>query len=153
MNTRVRWDDLPEQLRRLIETETGPFADAQQMTSGSNCLLGMAMQTVHGDRYFLKGVPDDHRRAIWTQANEALINPSVRDLSAPLEFHISAVGWDVLGFRFLADHRQADLTLGSPDLPLIADTLRRLAAKPARKRLPCEPWRTASPPTPAPTPH
>jgi hypothetical protein len=131
MNTRVCWADLPEQLRQLIEAETGTFAGEENMTSGSNCLLGMRMNTEHGDRYFLKGVPDDHRRAVWTQSNEALINPSVRELSAALEFHITAAGWDVLGFRFLDEHRQADLSPGSPDLPLIADTLRKLATVPA----------------------
>ncbi|MEV4414025.1 hypothetical protein [Catellatospora sp. NPDC049609] len=130
MNTRVGWADLPEQLRRLIETETGPFASEQHMNSGSNCLVGMVMQTAHGDRYFLKGVPDDHNRAVWTQANEALVNPSVRELSAPLMFHISAAGWDVLGFRYLDGHRHADLSPNSPDLPLIADMLRTLAAVP-----------------------
>lgn len=131
MNTRVRWDDLPEGLRRLIETETGAFAGEEHMTSGSSCVIGMVMHTAHGDRYFLKGVPDDHRRAVWTQSNEALINPSVRELSAPLEFHITAAGWDVLGFRYLADHRHADLSPGSPDLPLVADMLRMLTAVPA----------------------
>jgi hypothetical protein len=127
MSTRVCWDDLPEQLRRLIETETGAFVGEEHMTTGSNCLIGMVMHTVHGDRYFLKGVPDDHRRSVWTQSNEALINPSVRDLSAPLEFHINAAGWDVLGFRFLDGHRHADLSPGSPDLPKVADMLRALA--------------------------
>jgi hypothetical protein len=131
MNTRVCWADLPKQLRRLIETETGAFAGEEHMASGSNCLLGMVMDTEYGDRYFLKGVPDDRRRAVWTQSNEALVNPSVRELSASLEFHITAAGWDVLGFRYLANHRHADLSPGSSDLPLIADTLRKLAAVPA----------------------
>jgi len=130
MNTRVDWADLPEHVRRLIETEAGTFAAGEHMASGSNCLLGMVMQTEHGDRYFLKGVRDDVRRAVWNQSNEAAINASVREVSAPLEFHIAAAGWDVLGFRYLADHRQADLSPGSADLPLIADTLRTLAAIP-----------------------
>lgn len=131
MNARVRWADLPQQLRRLIETETGAFAGEEHMAAGSNCLLGMVMDTEYGDRYFLKGVRDDVRRAVWTQSNEAVINPSVRGLSAPLEFHITAAGWDVLGFRYLADHRHADLSPGSADLPLIADMLHTLAAVPA----------------------
>ncbi|WP_432839840.1 hypothetical protein [Dactylosporangium sp. CA-092794] len=131
MLTRVRWADLPDELRRLIETEAGAFAGEENMTSGSNCLLAMAMTTEHGDQYFLKGVPDDRGRAVRTQAYEALVNLSVREVSAPLEFHIASAGWDVLGFRYLADHRQADLSPGSPDLPLIADMLGQLAAIPA----------------------
>ena len=55
-------------------------------------LLAMVMTTEYGDRYFLKGVPDDGSRVLRTQAYEALINPSVRELSAPLEFHITAAG-------------------------------------------------------------
>jgi hypothetical protein len=131
MHTRVDWAELPERLRRLIEAETGAFAGAEHLASGGNCQLGMVMDSEDGDRYFLKGVRDDVRRAVWTQSNEAAINPSVRELSAPLEFHVTAAGWDVLGFRYLDGHRHADLSPGSADLPLIADTLRTLAAVPA----------------------
>ncbi|MFC7759158.1 hypothetical protein ACFQY4_15055 [Catellatospora bangladeshensis] len=89
----------------------------------------MVMHTAR-DRYFLKGVPADHKRAVWTQANEAMINSTVRDLSAPLLFHVEAAGWDVLGFGYLDGHRHADLSPGSPDLPKIADMLRALADLP-----------------------
>ncbi|MFI5915782.1 hypothetical protein [Dactylosporangium sp. NPDC051541] len=127
MHTRVSWAELPDQVRRLIEHETGPFAAGMHMPSGSNCLLALAMTTEGGDRYFLKGVPDT-ARAVRTQTLEALVNPYIRDLSAPLKFHVAAAGWDVLGFRYLAEHRHADLRPGSPDLDLIANLLGRLAA-------------------------
>ncbi|BCJ76977.1 hypothetical protein CS0771_65210 [Catellatospora sp. IY07-71] len=129
MNQRVSWQDLPAGLRRLIEAEAGVFVRAEQVGTGHNCLLGMIMHTAH-DRYFLKGVPADHKRAVWTQSNEAAINPHVRHVSAPLIFHVAADGWDVLGFQYL-DGRHADLSPGSPDLLKITSGLQALASIPA----------------------
>ncbi|MEV0453906.1 phosphotransferase [Catellatospora methionotrophica] len=129
----MSWQDLPADLRRLIEAEAGAFVGAEQLGTGHNCLLGMVMHTTH-DRYFLKGVPSDHKRAVWTQSNEAAINPHIRHVSAPLVFHVAAVGWDVLGFRSL-DAQHADMSPGSPDLPKITASLQALASIPAPDRL------------------
>ncbi|MFD0594319.1 hypothetical protein ACFQZ4_19235 [Catellatospora coxensis] len=107
----------------------GVFVGAEQVGTGHNCLLGMVMHTTH-DRFFLKGVPADHKRAVWTQSNEAAINPHIRHVSAPLAFHVAADGWDVLGFRYL-DAQHADLSPGSLDLPKITASLRDLTATPA----------------------
>ncbi|MBV1849351.1 hypothetical protein [Catellatospora tritici] len=133
MNQRVSWQDLPAGLRRLIEAEAGVFVRAEQVGTGHNCLLGMVMHTAH-DRYFLKGVPSDHKRAVWTQSNEAAINPHVRHVSAPLAFHVAADGWDVLGFQCLDGHH-ADLSPDSPDLPKITASLRLLAEIPVPRGL------------------
>jgi hypothetical protein len=126
VNSRVSWHDLPAQLRQLIEAEAGSFAREEQVGTGQNSPVGTVIHTARG-RYVLKGVRSDHKRAVWTQANEALINPIVRDLTAPLLFHVEAAGWDVLGFGYLDGHRHADLSPGSPDLTKIAQTLRALA--------------------------
>lgn len=133
MNPRVSWNDLPAGLRRMIEAETGAFVHADQVGTGHNCLLGMVMHTAR-DRYFLKGVPADHKRAVWTHGNEAAINEHVRHVSAPLAFRVAADGWDVLGFLYL-DGRHADLSPGSPDLPKIATSLQALASIPAPRGL------------------
>jgi hypothetical protein len=129
MNARVSWFELPTALRERIEAEAGPFVHEKQLLTGHNCLVGMVMTTSAGT-YFLKGVPADHARAVWTQANEAAINPSVTAVAPSLRFHVQAEGWDILGFQYLADYRHADLSPGSPDLPHVAETLRVLSTLP-----------------------
>jgi hypothetical protein len=126
MNSRVSWFELPTALRERIESEAGQFIQEKQLLTGHNCLVGMVLTTSR-DTYFLKGVPADHARAVWTQANEAAINPAVEAVTPSLRFHVQAEGWDILGFQYLAHHRHADLSPGSPDLPYVAQTLRVLS--------------------------
>jgi hypothetical protein len=83
------------------------------------------------DTYFLKGVPTDHASAVWTQSNEAAINPHVKAVTPSLRFRVQTEGWAILGFQYLVRHRHADLSPGSMDLPHIAETLRELSGKPA----------------------
>jgi hypothetical protein len=126
VNARVPWPDLPINLRQRIEAETGRYVSDEPVGAGHNCLLGTVL-TAQSGRFFLKGVPSDHRRAVWTQSNEATINPHVAAVTASLAFHIQAAGWDVLGFEYLDDHRHADLAPDSPDLPKVGQTLAVLA--------------------------
>jgi hypothetical protein len=48
-------------------------------------------------RYFVKGLRQEHARA-WTQLREKDINPDVRHVSAPVEWHADKDGWIILGF-------------------------------------------------------
>jgi hypothetical protein len=135
VNPRVSWAELPAGVRRRIEAEAGSFIRGEQVAAGHNCLAALIVHTSAGS-WFVKGIRADHARAVWNQANEAAINPYVVSVTAPLEFRVQADGWDVLGFRYLAGHRHASLAPGSPDLPLIAATLRALAALPAPADVP-----------------
>ncbi|GAA5200781.1 hypothetical protein GCM10023322_79400 [Rugosimonospora acidiphila] len=135
MNPRVSWHDMPTGLQERIEAEAGPFIRAEQVGIGHNCLIGMVLHTT-SRTLFLKGVPADHTRAVWTQANEAAINRHVQPVTAPLAFHVQTDGWDVLGFHYLAGHRHADLTPGSPDLLFVSTALHNLATLPAPEDVP-----------------
>ena len=129
MNPRLSWNDLPAGLRGRIEAAGGSFVRAEQLGAGHNCLVGMILHTTAGI-WFLKGVPADHARSVWTQSNEAAINAHVRPVTAPLAFRVQAEGWDVLGFECLTGYRHADLAPGSPDLPDIAAALHALSVLP-----------------------
>jgi hypothetical protein len=129
MNARVSWHDLPNALRLQIQDQTGSFIAEDHVTTGFNCLVGMVLQAGRG-KFFLKGVAADHACAVWTQANEAAINKHIQPFTAELAFHIQTENWDILGFQYLANHRHADLSPGSPDLPKVAATLQALSALP-----------------------
>lgn len=129
MNTRVSWRDLPGALRDQIEDQAGSLIAEEHVTTGLNSIVAMVLQTTQGE-FFLKGVRADHARAVWTQANEAAINKHVRPLTAELSFHVQAENWDMLGFQYLADHRQADLSPGSPDLAKVSAVLQALSVLP-----------------------
>jgi hypothetical protein len=135
VNPRVSWTELPTMLRDRIEDVAGAYVRAWPVSTGHNCLIGMCLETNEGE-WFLKGVPADHAQAVRSQASEAAINPWVRALTAPLEFRVQTGGWDVLGFRYLAGHRTARLSPGSPDLLCIAAVLGDLAAIPAPDGVP-----------------
>jgi hypothetical protein len=129
VNPRLSWNDLPAGLRGRIEAAGGSFVRAEQLGARHNCLVGMILHTTAGI-WFLKGVPADHARSVWTQSNEAAINAHVRPVTAPLAFRVQAEGWDVLGFECLTGYRHADLAPGSPDLPDIAAALHALSVLP-----------------------
>ncbi len=121
MTDRVHW----EQARNLIEEYTGPVITARQAGDGFNSEIAVAIN----DRYFVKGLRQDHPRA-WTQQREREINPCIRHVSATLEWHAEEDGWSLLGFGYLPG-RKPDYRPGSPDLPLITGTIARLPAAPA----------------------
>lgn len=126
MNRRVSWNALPDALRYRIEAEAGAFVGEEPVATGHNCLIGMILHTTRG-RFFVKGVPADHARAVWNQANEATVNPYLRPVAPALTFRVQTREWDVLGFEYLTGHRHADLSPGSPDLGAVAAALRTLA--------------------------
>jgi hypothetical protein len=126
---RVAWAKLPAGLRARIEAQTGPVSTAEPVGTGHNSEVALAVHAANCSM-FLKGVRDDHPRAVRTQAAEARINPVIAPVTARLAFHLREEGWDILGFQYLAGYRHASLRPGSPDLPAITSVLARLAAIP-----------------------
>jgi hypothetical protein len=114
---RLAWGDLPASLRQAIEARTGRIAAVRIATAGQNSPLAAIIEAGEG-RFFAKGMPSDHRRAV-SQAREAAVAPLVRDISPALLWHFDEVGWNVLGYEY-ADGRHADYTPGSPDLDHLA---------------------------------
>jgi hypothetical protein len=107
MTERVMW----EEARDLIEAQAGPITSARQVSDGRNSAIAVV---INGDT-FVKG----SRKA---QNLERRINPYVSHLSAPLRWTVDEEKWSLLGFTYI-DGREADFRPGSPDLPLMVETI------------------------------
>lgn len=125
---RIAWEHLPASVRHAVEALIGPVLSATTAGEGQNSAIATILET-DGERVFVKGLRADHRGVV-TQQREAAINPHVRAVSPGLRWRIEIDGWDLLCFDHV-DGRGADYTPGSPDLPHLVTTMRRLA------RLPC----------------
>jgi len=114
-----------EEAKAVIEEFTGPVRDVRFASAGFNADIA----AIVNHRYFVKGLRREHPQA-WTQLREKDINPYVRHVSAPVEWHADKNGWIILGFTCLPG-RHADYRPGSPDLPLIAQVIGRIPPAPA----------------------
>ncbi|MEU7200233.1 aminoglycoside phosphotransferase [Streptomyces sp. NPDC045470] len=122
-----RLNDVPSDVLAAIAEATGPVLKAEPLTSGFNSEIAARIHTEHG-LVFVKGLRADHPR-VWTQQREADINPHVQGIAPRLLWRLQPIGWDLLGFEY-ADGHHADYAPGSPDVPLVAATLRRLGQVP-----------------------
>jgi hypothetical protein len=118
---RVGWAEA----RALIQQFSGPVTTARNVSDGFNSEIAVVIN----DRYFVKGLRQDHPRA-WTQTRERDINPHVRHLSASLEWAAESDGWNLLGFAYLRG-RKPDYRPGSADLALISEMITRIPEAPA----------------------
>ncbi|MFC9284987.1 aminoglycoside phosphotransferase [Streptomyces collinus] len=124
---RLRWEELPAAVRTEVQARTGAVLDAQTMTGGNNNALAARLHTARGE-VFVKGLPYTHPQ-IWAQRWEAALGIQVAPIGPRLLWHVEAGGWSLLGFEYTAG-RQACYAPGSPDLPLLAQTLTELADRP-----------------------
>ncbi|MBT2674375.1 aminoglycoside phosphotransferase, partial [Streptomyces sp. ISL-14] len=108
----------------LIEDRTGPVVKAENLNAGLNSEIAARIHTAEAT-IFVKGLREEHPR-VWTQAREADVNPHVRGIAPALLWRVQANGWDLLAFEDIPG-RHADYAPGSPDLPLVADVIGRLA--------------------------
>lgn len=123
VTARLDWEDV----RSLIERQTGPVLAAKPVTEGLNSEIAVVVHTSLGAT-FVKGLRSDHRR-VWTQQREAEINPYVVQVAPRLLWHVETDGWNLLGFERV-DGRHVDYSPGSPDLPKLIHILRRLGEIP-----------------------
>ncbi|GAA1392093.1 hypothetical protein GCM10009639_22950 [Kitasatospora putterlickiae] len=128
--SRIPYADLPDTARRAVEAHTGPVLKVESETEGFNSSIAARLTSPTGT-YYVKGLRADHRR-VWTQAREAEVNPYVRGIAPALIARVESDGWDLLLFEAVDGHH-ADYRPGSPDLPKVVATLRRLA------EIPCPP--------------
>jgi hypothetical protein len=112
-----------EEVRALIEKETGLITSATEVSGGLNSEISVIVRT-DDDATFVKGRRADHPRA-WTQERERLVNPLVRHISAPLKWSAANDDWNLLGFECIPG-AHAEYFPGSPDLPKVTATLRQL---------------------------
>ena len=124
-NTRPRtpWGELPDTVRRAVESAAGGVSEVEPISAGLNCGIAALLHTPTA-RVFIKGLRNDHPR-VATQRREAEINPHVASIAPPLLWQVDLDGWNILAFEHL-DGRHANLAPGSTDLPKVADTLTRL---------------------------
>ncbi|HJP79571.1 MAG TPA: phosphotransferase [Pseudonocardiaceae bacterium] len=141
--TRRTWDELPPAVRAAIEQQTGPVLAADIPNAGRNSDFSATLR-VHGDVLFCKGISDAEGKRGQMHRHERDVNRYLPSAVAPrLRWSTETAGWLLLGFDKLPG-RHADLSPGSPDLPLVADTVttmaRELAHTTAAAPLLAEQW-------------
>ncbi|TDD48767.1 aminoglycoside phosphotransferase family protein [Saccharopolyspora elongata] len=120
--TRRDWSELPAAVRAAIENQCGSVTRAVLPDAGRNSDVSATLHTGGGHVLFCKGVRLDTPQARMHR-HEAQVNPYLPLGVAPRLLWESEVdGWLLLGFEHVPGHH-ADLSPGSPDLPLVADTL------------------------------
>jgi hypothetical protein len=143
MSGRVEWQDLPAGVRDAVQAHTGPALKADSPAVGRNSTFAATLTTA-GGRVFCKGGPADSPQAVMHR-NEAAVNPFLPENLAPrLFWRVEQDGWLLLGFEHVPG-RHADLSPASPDLPLVADALRKIGAiaLPESPRMIADHWQAA----------
>ncbi|MEU1778142.1 aminoglycoside phosphotransferase [Streptomyces abikoensis] len=120
---RVDWLGLPEESRAAVEARAGAVRVVEDVPHGITCRFAAVLSTASG-QLFVKGVPSDDAWGRAGQAMEAAVNAAVVPVSPRLLWRVEAGGWDLVAFEAV-EARHADLSPGSPDLPLVAAVLER----------------------------
>ena len=116
---------LPES---AIQPHTGPVTAIRRTTHGTNSDLTAVVECEKGP-FFVKAVRDRPGGRRDSLLRERQIAPALTHLSPRLLWDVEADGWLVLGYQAV-DARHADLAPGSPDLPLVVDTVARIGRVP-----------------------
>ncbi|SEG23493.1 hypothetical protein SAMN04489712_10415 [Thermomonospora echinospora] len=122
-----RVEELPAEIRDLIEKRTGLIARFQSASGGSNANIAATLHTADG-QIFVKAARkpvDGEGPGIRSLRREAVINPYIREFTPRLLWHLETKGWVALGFECVAG-RHADYSPGSPDLAVLAKVIHRL---------------------------
>ncbi|WP_335938034.1 aminoglycoside phosphotransferase [Streptomyces sp. PTD5-9] len=121
--SKTSWAELPDDVRAMVRERVGRVDRVEPVGQGFSSPFAAVLDTARG-RFFVKGVRRDHPLA-WTQAREAAVNPYVVPVGPRLRWRVTADGWDLLGFAYVAG-RGADYAPGSADLPLVVDAMTAL---------------------------
>jgi hypothetical protein len=121
--TRIAFEDLPTAVQTAVEEHTGPVLKVESSMSGFNSEISARVHTETGTCH-IKGLRTAHPR-IWTQQREADVAPYVHGIAPALLWSLETAGWHILAFEAIDGHH-ADYSPRSPDLPKVADALRRL---------------------------
>lgn len=122
---RVDWRELPDPVRRAVEARTGPVASAVPVAAGTTSPVAVHLRTAGGD-LFVKGVRAGDEQAVWRCRNEERLGPLLPGVAPPVRWLVETAGWVLLGVDWLLG-RPANLAPGSPDLPLVAAAVQRVA--------------------------
>ncbi|QWF78396.1 hypothetical protein [Amycolatopsis sp. CA-230715] len=123
---RTTWEGLPALVRAVIERECGRVLRAEEPSAGRNSDFSATVYTDRGP-VFCKGITDAHGKRGAMHRHESMINKWLPHEVAPrLLWQAEADGWLLLGFEHVAGCH-ADLSPGSPDLPLVTEAMTTLA--------------------------
>jgi hypothetical protein len=126
---RSTWEHLPVAVRTAIERQTGPVLDVVIPVAGRNSDFSATLHTAAGGLLFCKGIATAEGKRGAMHRHEAEINSWLPSAVAPrLRWRTEADGWLLLGFDHVPGWH-ADLSPGSPDLPLVADTVSLMAGE------------------------
>ncbi|WP_312033834.1 phosphotransferase [Actinoplanes sp. TBRC 11911] len=113
-------------MREAIANHTGSIDRVEHATAGSVGDFAAALTTADGG-VFCKGARADTDRVGFLR-NEIRVNRHLpADVAPRLRWHLEKNGWLIAAFD-RATGRSADLRPGSPDLPVVAGALTRMAA-------------------------
>ncbi|HUQ61861.1 hypothetical protein [Lentzea sp.] len=144
MSIRLDWQDLPMDVRAAVQDHAGPVIGAESASVGRNSAFAATLTTQDG-LVFCKGGRSDGPQAVMHR-NEAAVNPFLPEELAPhLLWRVEQDGWLLLGFQYVAG-RHADLSPGSPDLPLVAAAIKKISditPPPVPQRAIADHWQTA----------
>lgn len=99
---RRSWEELPQTTQAAVEAVAGPILRAESVDAGFSSHLATVIDTVSG-RTFVKGIHADDPE-VWTQQREAALGPHVMPIGPPVRWRLTAGGWDLLGFDYIAGH-------------------------------------------------
>lgn len=109
--------DLPGDAWHAIVARCGEVSHVEYASAGINADFTASLTTATGN-VFVKGVQLDSPN-VTTHRSEARVNGFLPATLAPrMLWQMEAAGWLLLGFHHVSG-RHADITPGSPDLPLI----------------------------------
>ncbi|MEV0701672.1 hypothetical protein AB0I53_27680 [Saccharopolyspora sp. NPDC050389] len=123
------WVDLPSAARHAVEGHVGPITTAEPITNGIHHDFAAVLHPATSRPVFVKGVQGIGRRMRMLR-REATTNLLAPGIAPQVLFTVDVDDWLLVGFDYV--HGQsADLYPGSPDLPRVADVVRRIGALPA----------------------
>ncbi|MFJ1592927.1 aminoglycoside phosphotransferase [Kitasatospora albolonga] len=122
MFERVRWEELPTELRDAIEADTGEVTESKVISEGLNCSVALMVRTKKHGPLFLKGVRENSA-GVYPLRQEEEVNTVLDGISAQLRYRFRLAGWFCLAFGYVDNARHADMTPGSHDLGAIESVL------------------------------
>ncbi|MFI6451914.1 phosphotransferase family protein [Streptosporangium amethystogenes] len=118
-----QWDDLPSNVRGTVEQQIGQVLKVEPVTNGLMPGLAARLHAENGETVFLKAVSTANPAATLYERERRVGAVLPSGLPTPrLSWSGEVDGWIVLLHDYL-DGRDADLSPGSPDVPLVLDTL------------------------------
>ncbi|MGW1143711.1 aminoglycoside phosphotransferase family protein [Streptomyces sp. NPDC002454] len=130
MNERIEWEELPENLRRVVEACTGTVVASKSVPSGFNCSTALTLHTLRSGRLFFKGVRADDGDGVAGLVREERVNGALGGICPAVRHRFEVGGWTCLAFDHI-DGRHVDYGPDAGDLPAVADALRRMNRLPA----------------------